>query len=126
MRISLDETQEESENGVRWNKFNTQAEFSTFSSSLMHVEGEQQPTRNEVSDRLFFILKGSGQMTIDETVFDVHEADCVYVEKGCEHSLSGNLSAFVVNSPAVDPQYEVQEPRTDEGIKKLTVLVEEE
>ena len=51
------------------------------------------------TDEFYYIIKGSGQLVLDEQTIDVHEGVVVYVPRGVKHKAIGKMTVLTVCIP---------------------------
>ncbi len=51
------------------------------------------------TDEIYYVLAGSGRMTLDETEIELREGVVVYVPRGIKHRAWGNLKVLVTCIP---------------------------
>lgn len=54
---------------------------------------------HERTDEFYYVLGGSGRMTLDDAEVELHEGVVVYVPRGVRHRAWGNLKVLVVCVP---------------------------
>jgi mannose-6-phosphate isomerase-like protein (cupin superfamily) len=84
------------------------SEFSEkVSLAISHLKGELWPTRNKVSDRIYYFIRGKAHFVFeDETELDVKQGDVLLVPAGSGYKMNGNFDAVLVNSPPFNPTNE--------------------
>lgn len=63
------------------------------------LDGPHHKVINSVSDKAYFILSGSGTMTVGESNIAVRPGDNISVPAGTSHSLNGKMRYLIVTSP---------------------------
>ncbi|MBI2422267.1 MAG: cupin domain-containing protein [Candidatus Hydrogenedentes bacterium] len=51
----------------------------------------------------YYVLTGSGTMTIGAETFPIAAGDCIWIKPGCMHHAEGELESLIVAVPAYDP-----------------------
>lgn len=77
-----------------------------FSLAVSKLSGKHSKTLNEKSDRAYFIIKGNGIVEVGTEKGSISEGDAVYIPHNTPHSIKGELTYVVINSPAFNPQNE--------------------
>jgi len=54
---------------------------------------------HERTDEFYYVLSGSGRMSLDEAEIELHEGVTVYVPRGVKHRAWGDLKVLVVCIP---------------------------
>jgi mannose-6-phosphate isomerase-like protein (cupin superfamily) len=79
----------------------------TATASVVHVNGRHGRGKTTVSDRLFYILEGTGEFEVGDRRFPVEATDIVVVPKDTPFDYNGTLRLLVVHVPAYDHDHEV-------------------
>jgi mannose-6-phosphate isomerase-like protein (cupin superfamily) len=77
------------------------------SASLVALDGKHGAARSPVSDRLVYILEGSGEFKVGKETHSVAATDVVIIPKNTPFDLEGKLRCLVVHMPAYDHESEV-------------------
>jgi mannose-6-phosphate isomerase-like protein (cupin superfamily) len=81
---------------------------------VSHLRGEMFPTGNTKSDRVYYLLRGTGRFDLaDGTALEARQDDAVFIPAGVSYKMSGDFDAVVVNAPALDPGSELKVERLD-------------
>lgn len=67
------------------------------------LNGEHTLRRNLECDQVYYVLDGTGTITVDGQVDSLAKDDGVFVGAGQVHSLQGTLELLIINGPAYDP-----------------------
>ena len=80
------------------------SEFSErVSLAISHLKGELWATRNKVSDRIYYFIKGKAHFIFEDgTEIDVRQGDALLVPAGLGYKMSGDFDVVLVNSPPFD------------------------
>jgi len=76
--------------------------------ALGEVRGFHGTFLNRKSERVYFILSGSGSISIEGRKFSVSQEDCVLVPVNSKHSIEGEMRYLVIDSPPFDPKDEIK------------------
>ena len=76
--------------------------------ALSTLSGRHAKTMNKISDRIYYILNGSGKVWVGDEVSTIEKEDMVFIPKGTPHAIEGNVAYLVINSPPFEPANEVQ------------------
>lgn len=60
-----------------------------------------KPHFHKVATELYYVLHGSGTVTLDGTVHEVREGSLVHIPPGVVHSASGRMRVLVVGIPDI-------------------------
>lgn len=74
---------------------------------IAELNGNHPMITNYVSDRIYFILEGKGEVYSDGHWDCVTEGDCVYIKKNTVHSIKGKIKYAIITSPPFDPKNEI-------------------
>ncbi len=88
----------------------TRAECSNVSVAEAELDGSHGPSRNHLSDRIYYLISGRAVVTIDGDTHEIAPGDVVLIPKGAVHAVSGTAHYLVINSPAFDPGREEDIP----------------
>ncbi|WP_430497057.1 cupin domain-containing protein [Micromonospora trifolii] len=70
------------------------------------LAGVHPPVINRVSDRAYYILKGSASVVVDGRDFTAKAGDLVVIKSGQKHQIRGEVEFLVITSPSFDPANE--------------------
>ena len=79
----------------------------SFSLIRASVKGSHGPSKSLKSHRAYYILKGKAKIKVGKHNYAVTAGDSVFIPKNAIHSIQGDVSFLIVNSPAFDPKSEV-------------------
>lgn len=88
----------EAEAALIWN-YITESSGASFSVAFAKVTGDHPASISKRSDRCYMFVEGTGTMRVGEEIHHVSGGDVVYIPKGTEHALSGDISYYLVNNP---------------------------
>jgi mannose-6-phosphate isomerase-like protein (cupin superfamily) len=77
-----------------------------FDMAKANLNGVHPPVVNRVSDRVYFFLKGTAKVTVDNREFDASVGDLVAIHAGQVHALEGSAEYLIITSPPFDPKNE--------------------
>lgn len=69
---------------------------------------------NHVSDKYYYVIKGSAEMRVGKAYFNIQEGDFVHIPKEEPHYVCGSIKFLVISSPMYDY-------RTEDTINTTTV-----
>jgi mannose-6-phosphate isomerase-like protein (cupin superfamily) len=77
------------------------SEFSDkISLAISHLRGELWPTRNKVSDRIYYFINGEAHFIFgDGAKIYVNPGDVLLIPAGLGYKMIGNFDAVLLNSP---------------------------
>ena len=78
----------------------------SFSLSLAILEGDHPKTRNEASDRAYYIIEGTALVNVGDSTYQVESDDVVFIPKNIIHSIKGTVKYIIINSPSFNPSTE--------------------
>lgn len=79
-----------------------QPDITGLSLALVHVRGTNRKALNQVSDSVYYVLKGKGTFTIGDEVVSVASGDAIFIPKGTSYFDSGEMTLLAFNSPRFD------------------------
>ncbi len=121
MKFKLKNAQPFESEGIRGLSYNTKEEFSSASAAYIEVNGRKEKTRNTISDKIFYVVEGSGNFMINGETVPVKASDVIIVPKMTPYYYWGTMTLFLVDTPAFDPTAEEKLEGIKEGIKKIKV-----
>jgi len=71
-------------------------------------EGFQRLHRHQ-PEQLYFILQGTGQMTVGDETREVHSGDCIFIPANAEHGLKNTGAKTLIYFSAASPSFTLQE-----------------
>ena len=114
MKFTLKKAQQFSWEGLKGWAFNSKEEFSNASASYFEVTANHGRVLSAVSDRVYYVLEGEGNFTINSEIISVSATDVVIVPKNTPYdyraSEGSTLKLFLVHTPAYD---EAKEEKLD-------------
>lgn len=75
---------------------------------IAELNGDHPMIINRVSDRIYFVLSGTGEVFSDDKWEKVSVNDCVFIKKNSVHSIRGNLTYAIITSPPFQPKNEIE------------------
>lgn len=73
---------------------------------IAELNGNHPAVINYMSDRIYYIICGSGEVYSDNQWDDVSSGDCIYIKKNTVHSIRGKLKYAIITSPPFDTKNE--------------------
>lgn len=71
--------------------------------AISHLKGELWGTKNKVSDRIYYLLRGEGHFVFEDGAeIDVKKGDTLFVPANLGYKMKGDFDAVLVNVPAFD------------------------
>ena len=59
---------------------------------------------DEAIEQLWYVLDGSGTVTVGDTVYDLAAGDMLHLDKGEQYVIDGQLKLMVASAPAWTPE----------------------
>jgi len=94
--------------GLEGFAYNSKEDFENTSAAVFIVTGSHGKVKTEKSDRIYLVLKGSGQFIVNDKKIEVDKTDVIIVPKDTPYDYKGNMKLFLVHTPAFDEQHEVK------------------
>ena len=97
--------------GLKGLSYSSKENFKRASAAIFEVTGSHGKVKSLVSDRVYFILEGKGEFTINGKKVLVEKNDVIIVPKNTPYdyrTLKGKLKLFLVHAPAFDSKKEVR------------------
>ena len=92
---------------VKGFSFNTKEQFPRMSAAWFECNGKHVKMKSINSNRLYFIIKGSGKFIIKNKVITAKANEVIIVPKNTIYCYSGKMTCFLVHSPAFDKAKEI-------------------
>jgi len=121
MKFKLKNGQPFEMEGIKGLTYNSREEFPLASAQYLEVQGRHEKVRSLVSDRIYYVIEGEGEVMINGETMPVKSSDVVIVPKMAPYNFWGTMNLFVVHTPAQDPDSEEKLEGIKEGIKKIRV-----
>ena len=97
--------------GLKGWAYSSKDDFSNASVAYFEVTGKHGMVKTTVSDRVYLVLEGKGEFTIDGEVIPVEKTDVVIIPKNTPYDYQakeGVLKLFLVDTPAFDSSADVK------------------
>ena len=73
------------------------------------IPGGQQRIHSHVSEQIYYILEGSGLMTVADETAHVESGDCVFIPSGAPHGLKNDGETILRYFSAAAPSFSREE-----------------
>ena len=94
--------------GLEAFSYSSKEDFDFASAAVFHVTKRHGKCKNIVSNRIYYVLEGSGKFVIAGKEIAVNMTDVIIVPKNIEYDYIGRMTLFLVHSPAFDENNEVK------------------
>lgn len=84
----------------------TKEHCNELSVAVATLSGTHPESRSNRSTRAYYIIAGSGTISVSGVEYEVEKGDAILVPRGELHSLQGTLTYALINTPAFDPSQE--------------------
>ena len=111
MKFSLKDAPEFSWDGLKGQAISSADDFPAASAAYFEVTGRHGKVKSKVSNRVYFVLDGEGEFTIDGDVERVIKDDIIIVPKNTPYdyrATKGTLKMYLIHTPAYDREAEVR------------------
>jgi|ERR1022692_2017733 mannose-6-phosphate isomerase-like protein (cupin superfamily) len=88
--------------GLEGQSYSEATDFDRASAARFKVTDHHGRVYNEISDRIYLVLEGSGHFTVAGQRFKVTKTDVIIVPRMTEYDYGGNMELFLVHCPAYD------------------------
>ena len=69
--------------------------------AISHLRGKTWTTKNSVSDRVYYLLKGKGEFKFkNQLKINAKKGDVLFIPVDTLYSMEGNFDAVLINTPA--------------------------
>ena len=93
--------------GLEGFAYNSKEDFANASTAIFNVSKKHGRCKSLVSDRVYYVLEGTGEFIIEDKKISVKATDVIIVPKNTEYDYMGTMKLFLVHTPAFDPSQEV-------------------
>ncbi len=93
--------------GIRAWSYTSKDNLASGSAIVFEVEGTHGKIMSKVSDRIYYVIEGSGKFYNDKEEIEVKAGDVVIVDKNTPYDYKGKMKLFLVHLPAWDESQEV-------------------
>ncbi len=73
---------------------------------IAELTGDHPAHVNRISDRAYYILSGSGLVTVANEQYEVARDDLIVIKAGTSHAIKGTLKFIIITAPRFDPAHE--------------------
>lgn len=111
MKFTLKNAKQFGWDGLKGYAYNDSQDFTNASGAYFEVTASHGKVKTIKSDRVYYVLEGSGEFTIAGKTILVKATDMVIVPKNTEYdykTTSDIMKLFLVHIPAYDPDTEVK------------------
>ncbi len=91
--------------------YNSKEEFENASTAYFEVTNKHGKVKTTRSDRIYFVIDGEGEFTVNNETFSVQKSDVIIIPKNTPYDYKtkkSTLKLFLVHVPAYHPDYEVK------------------
>ena len=95
--------------GIKGLVYNTKEDFKNANATYFEVTGRHGKVKNETSDRVYYVIEGKGEFTINDEVFSVKETDVIIIPKNTPYDYKAKgkmMKLFLVHTPAYNSKAE--------------------
>jgi len=75
--------------------------------AYLEVNGRHGRIKTTLSDRIYYIISGSGEFVVGGKKYLVEADDAIAIPSNTEYDFEGNMRIVMFCSPPFDPTYEV-------------------
>lgn len=111
MKFSLKNAREFGWEGLRGCAYNSQADFENASAAYFEVTGSHGKVKTTRSDRIYLVLDGRGEFSVNNEKILVEKDDVIIIPKNTPYdyrATEGILKLFLVHTPSYLPEFEVK------------------
>ena len=94
-------------NEFKFFEYLSKATSTQFSVLRVTLSGIHSKVKNIVSERIYYVLDGQGEIAVGEENYQVKAGDLVFVKPNEIHGLTGNMEYLVITSPPYTPENEI-------------------
>ena len=108
MKFTLKDAHKFGWKGLEAWAFNSKGDFENASAAYFKVDGSHGKVKTTSSDRVYYVLEGTGEFVIDGQSTQVEKTDVFIVPKNTAYDYKGKMSLFLVHTPAFDQDAEIK------------------
>lgn len=111
MKFELNNAQQFGQEGLRGWAFNNKKNFANASAAYLEVTGEHGKVKTTISDRVYFVIDGTGDFDLDGEIFTIGKTDVIIVPKNTPYNFKATseiLKLFLVHSPTFESGAEIK------------------
>jgi mannose-6-phosphate isomerase-like protein (cupin superfamily) len=111
MKFSLKDASKFGWKGLTGFAYNSKDDFPNASAAYFEVTEKHGKVKTTKSDRIYVVIDGEGEFTINGKIIPVQKMDVVIVPKNTPYdyrATKGTLKLFLVHCPAFDPKAEIK------------------
>jgi len=97
--------------GLKGFSYNSKEDFENASAAYFEVTEKHGKVKTTKSDRVYYIIEGRGEFTINGESFSVEKTDVIIIPKNTEYdykAVNCTLKLFLVHVPAYEENAEVK------------------
>jgi mannose-6-phosphate isomerase-like protein (cupin superfamily) len=108
MKFEIKNARKFSWKGIEGYAYNSKDDFANMCGAFIIVTGRHGKIKNMKSDRIYFVIEGSGKFIVNDKVIEVKKTDIVLIPKNTPYDFEGEMKLFLVTSPSFDPKDEIK------------------
>jgi mannose-6-phosphate isomerase-like protein (cupin superfamily) len=93
--------------GLNIYSYSEKSDFERASAGVFEVTKHHGKVKSLLSDRIYFVLEGTGHFEIADESINVEPTDVIIVPRGTEYDYFGKMKLFLVHTPAYTHEAEV-------------------
>ena len=93
--------------GIKAWSYTSKDNLSSGSAIVFEVDGNHGKIMSKVSDRVYYVIEGSGEFINNKDNMKVKKGDVIIVDKNTPYDYRGKMKLFLVHIPAWDESQEV-------------------
>jgi mannose-6-phosphate isomerase-like protein (cupin superfamily) len=97
--------------GLKGKAYNSKEDFDNASAAIFEVVGSHGKVKTTKSDRIYYVVEGEGEFSVNGETFKVSTEDVIIIPKNTPYdykTTSGAMKLFLVHTPAYDQDAEVK------------------
>jgi mannose-6-phosphate isomerase-like protein (cupin superfamily) len=88
--------------------YNSKEQFKDASVAYFKVSGSHGKVKTKLSNRVYYVLSGSGIFIFNRKKIKVRKTDVIIVPKNTPYDYKGKMELLLVHTPAYDERYEIK------------------
>lgn len=107
MKFTLEKSHLIKWDGIKAHSYSSAEDFAHASAIVFDVNGNHGKVKSKSSDRVYYVISGSGKFIVKDQDFQVEATDVIIVPQNTPYDYEGKMKLFLVHAPAFDPESEV-------------------
>ncbi len=94
--------------GIKGLSYTSKDDFPEMSCARVAVTGRHGKIKNVKCNRLYFVISGKGEFSIDDEIIKCKKDDVIIIPKNTPYDYRGKMNLLLVDTPAFEPGTDVK------------------